>query len=89
MLLREIEANSAEWELYMCSPDELRDEAEKESDGCLPLYALWKYDTPAWRRSLPWYQGDKGKEGTDKSQGSQETAKKNEGTESKEKTVDN
>lgn len=84
VLIREIEANSAEWELYMCSPDQLRDEAEKEPDGCLELYALWKYDPSAWRRSLPWNQGDKGKEGTQKAEGSQETVKEKEGIDPKE-----
>ncbi|KAK4151218.1 hypothetical protein C8A00DRAFT_45523 [Chaetomidium leptoderma] len=51
----EIEANAAAWELYMCTSDELRDQAEKGSDQYLDLYADWKYDITGWKKSLPWY----------------------------------
>jgi hypothetical protein len=87
--IREIEANAAGWELYMCSPDELREEAEKNPDGRLELYALWRYNHPAWRKSLPWYKEDEGKDGTQKSEGSQETDNEGEGTGPLAESLDN
>lgn len=47
----------------MCSPDELRDELEKDpNDPTLELYAEWKYDTKTWKKTLPWTE----KEGSEK-----------------------
>ena len=50
--IREIEANAAAWELYMCTPDELRDEAEKSSGQYLDLYENWRYDIKGWQNII-------------------------------------
>ncbi|KAB5551196.1 hypothetical protein GE09DRAFT_1190136 [Coniochaeta sp. 2T2.1] len=49
----ETEANAARWELYIASSDEMRDLAEKDERGCVPLYEDLEGGKP-WLWCLPW-----------------------------------